>query len=227
MKITKIARQVKRPDRYSVYVDEKYEFSLHEQQVAELGIKVSQELTTDELGTLKGDSLFGKAYERTLKYILIRPRSKKEIMDYLVRTYMYPKPKIFTNKKGERVIKKQSVDKIKTQSIIDRVIYRLDERGYINDEHFAKAWIESRQFTKKPSRRKLQQELQQKDVDSDIIATLLQNYELTETENLNHVIAKKRRLDRYSDDNKLIPYLLRQGFNYDDIKIALQEDQNK
>jgi regulatory protein len=223
MKITKLSQQAKRPDRYSVYVDEKYEFSLHEQQVAELGIRSGQELTEKQLADFKDDSLFGKAYERTLKYVFMRPRSKKEILDYLTRSYMYPKPKIYLNKSGDRVVKKQIVDKLSTQNIIDRVIQRLESRGYINDEAFAKAWFESRQFTKKPSKRKLQQELQQKGVDQEIIATLLQNYESTESNNLKHIIDKKRRIGRYSDVNKLIPYLLRQGFSYSDIKDELSE----
>lgn len=221
MKITKISQQIKRPDRYSVYVDEKYEFSLHEQQVAELGIKSGQELTEKQLEDFRGDSLFGKAYERTLKYVFMRPRSKKEILDYLSRIYMYPKPKVYINKSGDRVVKKQVVDKLATQNIIDRVLERLESRGYINDEVFAKAWFESRQFTKKPSRRKIQQELQQKGVDQEIIATLLQNYDSTEVDNLRYLINKKQKVGRYQDEAKLIPYLLRQGFSYSEIKREL------
>ncbi|MCB9822993.1 RecX family transcriptional regulator [Candidatus Nomurabacteria bacterium] len=224
MKITKISQQIKRPDRYSVYVDGKYEFSLHEQQLAELSLKSNQEVSDDQLSEYKNDSLFGKAYERTLKYVFMRPRSKKEILDYLARSYMYPKPKVYINKSGDRVVKKQVVDKLATQNIIDRVIERLESRGYVNDEVFAKAWFESRQFTKKPSRRKIQQELQQKGIDQEIIATLLQNYESTETDNLRYLIDKKRKISRYQDDAKLVPYLVRQGFSYSDIKRELSID---
>lgn len=224
MKITKISQQIKRPDRYSVYVDGKYEFSLHEQQLAELSLKSNQEVSDDQLSEYKNDSLFGKAYERTLKYVFMRPRSKKEILDYLARSYMYPKSKVYINKSGDRVVKKQVVDKLATQNIIDRVIERLESRGYVNDEVFAKAWFESRQFTKKPSRRKIQQELQQKGIDQEIIATLLQNYESTETDNLRYLIDKKRKISRYQDDAKLVPYLVRQGFSYSDIKRELSID---
>ena len=224
MKITKISQQIKRHDRYSVYVDRKYEFSLHEQQLTELSLKTNQEVSDDQLSEYKNDSLFGKAYERTLKYVFMRPRSKKEILDYLARSYMYPKPKVYINKSGDRVVKKQVVDKLATQNIIDRVIERLQSRGYVNDEVFAKAWFESRQFTKKPSRRKIQQELQQKGIDQEIIATLLQNYESTETDNLRYLIDKKRKISRYQDDAKLVPYLVRQGFSYSDIKRELSID---
>ena len=224
MKITKISQQIKRPDRYSIYVDEKYEFSLHEQQLSELSLKTGHEISEDQLNEYKNDSLFGKAYERTLKYVFIRPRSKKEILDYLSRSYMYPKPKVYINKSGDRVVKKQAVDKLATQNIIDRVVERLESKGYVNDEAFAKAWFESRQFTKKPSRRKIQQELQQKGVDQEIIATLLQNYESTEIANLRYLIDKKQKISRYQDESKLIPYLVRQGFSYSEIKRELSID---
>jgi SOS response regulatory protein OraA/RecX len=36
------------------------------------------------------------------------------------------------------------------------------------------------------------------------------------------VIERKRRQTKYQDDTKLMQYLARQGFGYDDIKSALQ-----
>jgi SOS response regulatory protein OraA/RecX len=41
---------------------------------------------------------------------------------------------------------------------------------------------------------------------------------------LKSTIEKKRRQSKYSDDLKLMQYLARQGYNYDDIKTALQAD---
>ena len=70
----------------------------------------------------------------------------------------------------------------------------------------------------------MKQELQQKGVDQEIIATLLQNYELTEADNLKHLITKKQKISRYQDNDKLIPYLIRQGFSYNDIKRELSQD---
>lgn len=227
MKVTKISQQVKRPDRYSVYIDERYSFSLNEYQLAGSGLRLGKELTVDELDTFQQDSQFGKAYERSLNYVMIRPRSEREIREYLTRTFLYPKPKVFTSKTGERVVKKQSVDKTSVQAMIERVMSRLKEKNYINDEIFAKAWIESREFSKKTSKRRLQQELQQKGVAPEIIATMLQNSEVNEHANLRGLITKKRRLSRYQDDAKLLPYLVRQGYSYSDVKDALGKDNDE
>jgi len=222
--ITKISQQVKRQDRYSIYVNEKYTFSLSEYQLAGSGLRVGKQFTQAELDELIGESNFGKAYERSLNYVMIRPRSEREIKDYLTRTFLYPKSKTYVDKAGKRHFVKQEVDKEKTNQMITRVIDRLRTKGYINDEAFAKAWISSRQLTKKSSKRKLEQELRAKNVDQDIISTLLQSADINEEVNLRAFIDKKRRNIKYHDDVKLTQYLLRQGFNYQDIKDALSNN---
>lgn len=224
MKITKIQQQVKRKDRYSVYIDEKYSFSLSDYQLVSSGLRVGKEFTPDELDEFLQESSFGKAYERALNYVMIRPRSEQEILDYLTRTFLYPKPKVFTDKHGNRQIKKQEVDKQKVSHMIERVMIRLREKGYINNESFAHAWVNSRSLTKKTSKRKLELELRTKGVSSEIIATTLQNENINEISNLKELIVKKRKLTRYQDDTKLTHYLLRQGFLFDDIKSALDEE---
>lgn len=223
MKVTKIQQQAKRKDRYSVYIDEKYRFSLSDYQLVGSGIKIGKEFSEAELDEFLQESQFGKAYERTLNYVMIRPRSEREIKDYLTRTFLYPKPKIFTDKSGERRIKKETVNKEQAQLLIERVMDRLREKGYINDEAFAKAWVASRQLTKKSSKRKLEQELRQKGITTEIIATILQNQDEHELDNLRTLIIKKRKLTKYQDDVKLTQYLLRQGFNYDDILSLVKE----
>jgi NUDIX domain. len=53
MKITAITQQVKRTDRYSIFVDGKYAFSLSESGLLASGLAVGQELTPAELKKLK------------------------------------------------------------------------------------------------------------------------------------------------------------------------------
>jgi regulatory protein len=224
VKVTKIQQQVKRNDRYSVYIDEVYSFSLSDYQLVSSGLHVGKEFTADELDAFLQESNYGKAYERSLNYVMIRPRSEREIREYLARTFLYPKPRMYKTKSGETIIKKPHVDKQKTTRMIERVAERLREKGYINDEAFAKAWINSRQLTKKTSKRKLEQELMVKGVHSEIIASLLQNRDDLEKENLKDIIAKKSRQTKYHDQTKLMQYLVRQGFSYQDVKEGLEQD---
>jgi regulatory protein len=222
MKVTKIQPQVARKDRYSVYIDGTYRFSLHEYQLAGSGLRLGKELTPEDVENFANESQFGKAYERALNYIMIRPRSEKEIHDYLVRTFLYPKPKSYVDKNGVRRVKKIQVDTALVTNMITRVMTRLHEKGYIDDLAFARAWVDSRQQLKKSSVRKVTQELRAKGVKDNIIVTVMQNSEVDDRANLRALIAKKQRLSRYQDTVKLTQYLLRQGFSYDDIKEELQ-----
>lgn len=156
-----------------------------------------------------------------LGYIMMRPHSSKEIHDYLVRILFYPRPKSYVDKSGQRQYIKQAIDKVQAQQILDRVVARLSEKGYINDEVFANAWVASRTSNKKSSTRKMRQELLVKGVSDQIIATVLQKNDINERDNIKYIISKKWRQQKYQDDTKLKQYLLRQGFSYDDIKDTL------
>jgi SOS response regulatory protein OraA/RecX len=61
-------------------------------------------------------------------------------------------------------------------------------------------------------------ELRQKRIDDETIQKVLDDDQADEQEILKELINRKRRQTRYRDDQKLIAYLARQGFNYSDIK---------
>jgi regulatory protein len=218
VKITDISVQARNPDRVNVSVDGKYRFSLDIIQVTELGIKRDKEYTEEELVELEYESQFGKIYARALEYTLMRPHSAKEVRDYLWRKTRTTRVRVRdTNETRE----KPGV----SQAIVDRVYERLVERGHINDEKFAQFWVENRQASKGISQRKLTAELRAKGVESSVIDTAMQNSPREEKSEIRKVLDKKRH--RYDDEQKLIAYLMRQGFSYDSIRDALSNtDEN-
>lgn len=198
MKITKISQQVKRPDRYSVYLDEKYAFSLREAELFTLGLHSGQEISEEQLAEYQNESEFGKWYDRTLNLLSFRFRSEWELRDYLRR-------------------------KECPQTVTEKILNKLSNNGYVNDELFAQRWVESRRLMKATSRRKLSQELRAKRISSDIIDNVLaaDKEDTDEREVLRQLVEKKRA--RYPDQLKLMQYLARQGYSYDDIKQVLNE----
>lgn len=210
MRITNIAVQAKDKNRVNVSVDGKYRFSLDLFQLSDLGIKIGREYTEEELLELETESQFGKLYARTLEYCLMRPHSAKEVRDYL-----YKKTRDTRTKNG-------AVKKGISNQITSRVFERLKEKGYIDDEKFTQYWIENRSVAKGVSKRKLIAELRSKGVDLQIIDQSFENSDRSDTDELKKVLAKKR--SKYTDDQKLMAYLARQGFSYDDIKNALESD---
>ena len=107
----------------------------------------------------------------------------------------------------------------------DEIINRLTDLGFINDKTFARNWVENRHLLKPTSKRKLQQELRAKHIAGDIIDSVLRDDETGDREELRLLVEKKRRLPKYRDDEaKLMQYLARQGFGYEDIKTVLRSE---
>jgi len=210
MKITAVTGQQKDKNRVNIMVDGKYRFSLDIFQYADLGIKIGKEYTNEELTELETESQFGKAYARALEYCLMRPHSAKEMRDYLYRKTRDTRTKTGEIKKGI------------TQAIATRVFDRLVSKGYIDDEKFARYWVDNRNLTKGTSQRKLTAELRSKGVSQVIVERFLAESDRSDENEITKIIAKKRA--RYPDDQKLMQYLARQGFSFDDIRQALMSD---
>lgn len=203
MKITAIKAQVKNPERVSLFVDGSYSFSLSHSQLLEQKIFVGKEVTNEQLEQLKQVSDYGKLLERVMNYVMIRPRSVREVRDYLWRKQAAP-------------------------DASEQIMHYVQTRGYVNDESFTKSWIRARQLTKPVSKKRLTAELRQKGVAQDIITKILADQDeqgYNEETALRELITKKRKLARYQDEQKFIAYLARQGFGFDAIKNALAESE--
>ena len=202
MKITKITQQQKRADRYSIFVDEKYSFSLSENALLESRLHSGQELSKEQVGEFKKLSADDKLYNRALRYVAMRPRTRWEIETYLSRKEASP-------------------------ALVEQIVNKLSNIDLLNDEKFARAFIADRKLLRPTSRRKLIMELRKKHIDNDVIEAALAEDTPDERATLREVIARKRRQTKYQDDLKLMQYLARQGFNYDDIKSVLQDGQQE
>ncbi len=199
MKITSIKQQLKQTNRYSVFVDEKYSFSLSETALLKAGITSKQELTAQQINDYKQLSNDDKLYNRALNYVAMRPRSIWEVRTYLSR-------------------------KEAPEALIDQLIERLVDLQLLDDGKYAASFVHDRQLLRPTSKRKLILELKKKHVADVYIQAALEANDLDESTSLQQVIEKKRRQSKYQDDQKLMQYLARQGFGYGDIKSALSQD---
>lgn len=199
MKITTIKQQAKRTDRYSVFVDGTYSFSLSETVLLRSGLASGQELTPAQVDDFKQLSADDKMYNRALHYVAMRPRTVWELRTYLRR-------------------------KEASEALTDSSIQRLTKLGLLNDAALANSFVRDRQLLRPTSRRKLVLELKKKRVADEHIEAALADNDVDEADSLQQVILKKRRQAKYQDDEKLMQYLARQGYGYGDIKTALAKD---
>ena len=113
-----------------------------------------------------------------------------------------------------------------TSEMIQEVVSRLESQNYINDQDFARYFIENRHQNKGISTKRLIQELKIKGIDSDIIEQAMfdqgtGNFLRDEEVEIEKMI--KKQLRKTSDRQKIIAYLARQGFSYDLIKTKLDQ----
>ena len=228
LKITDIRQAAKNENRVNVFVNGKYAFSLDVAQVVDMGVKIGRVINEEELADFKKASEFGKAYQRTLEWVLMRPRSRRELRDYLKRREIRSEAKE-RKKDWERdreiadlIARGENVDAKRLEKRAERtknrvkydfkdlILERLVKRGYVDDAKFAWYYVENRFVKNGVSRKRLKMELMKKGISQEIINEVLS--ERNDKEEILKIIAKKRA--KYTDE-KLVAYLCRQGFSYD------------
>jgi regulatory protein len=197
MKITSIRQQVKNPERANIFINSKYSFSLSLNELVAQKLKIGQNIDESDQKRLKKLSEDGKLKTRSLEWVMNRPRSTREFKNYLYRKKASPE---------------------QSESLIEV----FTNRGYLSDAKYAKWLIEIRRRGGK-SERAIRSELSGKGVDREVADEALKDGS-DERSRLKDVITKKQKLPRYkADPQKLMQYLARQGFTYDDIKSVMNK----
>jgi regulatory protein len=108
-----------------------------------------------------------------------------------------------------------------TEQIVDTVIERLREYGYLNDARFAQNYASLRVQQRPLGRQRMERDLRMKKIDKETVdAALDLVYEETpEAELIDSAIAKRIRLrgrpKTRAEAKKLFDHLLRQGFAFE------------
>ena len=200
--ITALKVGIKNANRVNVHVNGKFLCSLDALQVTDMGLKLDGLVDLEEL---REASEFGKMYSRVKDWALIRPRSEKETYDYL--------------RKGRRKRVRISKGEYHTEyvkgeeDLYKKVIQRLKNRGFVDDKKFAEIWGEKRKIRSGISQRRLKLELLSKGIGDE--AATLAIAKRDDVEEVKKVIQRKKKS---LTTERLIRYLLQQGFPYDIVK---------
>lgn len=146
-----------------------------------------------------------RTMNRAVKLLAAKPRSIRELRERLLE-------KLWTN-----------------EAIVDRVIEKLKEYKYLDDEQFARDTALSKLRQKPQGKRRLQQSMSQKKLDKDVVATAIADAfeKMPEDGLIDLAIAKRLRLkgkpETREDTKKFYDHLLRQGFGFDLIREKMSE----
>ncbi len=188
--ITALERQKKNPRRVNVYLDG--HFALGLEGVLAARLRVGQTLTQADLARLQDQDTLERATALALEFLARRPRSEAEVRQRL-------------SKKGFAPV------------VVEEVLARLRELALVDDEAFARFWVENRSQFRPRGVQGLRYELRQKGVPAE---TVDQALEQIDEEELIWSVARTRAsrllaapIDSHEFQRKLGGFLLRQGFD--------------
>lgn len=193
--ITAIQRVPQASKRYHVYIDGEYAFSVHEDVLLEFRLLKGKKINPAELALIFQEEEKKKLERTALRYLSYRPRTTREMQDYLT--------------------KKQF-----RQDQISSLLEKWKKEGYLDDEAFARQWVTERMNNQKKGRYLLQHELAQKGIDEAIMTRILDDID-PELERRACLAAAEKKwasltgLKEDKQKEKLFRYLYGRGFAYD------------
>lgn len=230
--ITSIEPQKKKENRFNVFINGQFAFAASAETIFKHHLKTDQSISQETIEKLVKENEYGLLLDKTLQWISSRPHSEKELMTYLNK----PNPKAKTPR-----------SELAAQMVVDK----LTTLGYINDEEFARWYIESRTRSRPRGKRLLALELRAKGVGQEIISRLLEDraevqsssppilplsplspvLPQSESDLALKVAQKKlssyKNLERREFYQKMGAYLARRGFDWETIKAVIDQISEK
>lgn len=201
--VTAIEPQKKRIGRFNIYLDGHFAFGVDENILVKNQLKVNRQLTDDQVLNLINQSILGKLTDQALRFLSYRPRSEKEVADYLVKKIS----------QGEGLKYNQA----KESPMIGKIIAKLTRYGYLNDHEFARWWFDSRMRARPKGPTLIKAELIKKGIDKEIIENV-QDRSPDQVALAKKAVAKKlekwQKLPQLEFKKKLYQFLLSRGFDY-------------
>lgn len=187
--ITALEIQKRNKERVNVYLDGEFAFGLTLIQAAQL--RKGQVLTDAQISALRSDDEVNKAYDHAVRFLGYRPRSVSET-------------------------RKNLIEKGYPEEAIEVCLAKLIAQGYLDDEAFARYWVDNRSEFKPRGARALRVELRLKGIPDAIISTILAEQDAQD----DAYRAAKDKVRRYKGKSqremkhKIGQFLARRGFDY-------------
>jgi len=174
----------------NIYLDGEFAFGLS--SILAAWLTEGQELSEEKVVTLQTEDELEITYQKALHYLGYRPRSSSEVRQNLL-------------KRGV------------SDELVEKTITRLRQAGLVNDQEFARAWIENRNTFQPRSKSALRFELHRKGLSDELVQPVLD--ELVDDQPLALEAGRKysHRLTGLAWPEfrmKLSGFLARRGFSY-------------
>ena len=191
-------------NKYKIYFDNE-SLIVYEDVILKYNLLYKKDIDNDLLIEINKENYKSSIYDVSIKYISVRMRSKKELEEYL---------------------KKKKYD----QKDIEETIKRLQSQDLLNDEKFAKSYINDKLYLTNYGLTKIKNDLLKLGVEEYIIDAIVNNIDLQViNDKLSKIIDKELKINSKLPTNKLnnkiIIRCINLGYNYEDI-LNILNDKN-
>ncbi len=191
-------------NKYKIYFDNE-SLIVYEDVILKYNLLYKKDIDNDLLIEINKENYKSSIYDVSIKYISVRMRSKKELEEYL---------------------KKKKYD----QKDIEETIKRLQSQDLLNDEKFAKSYINDKLYLTNYGLTKIKNDLLKLGVEEYIIDAIVNNIDLQViNDKLSKIIDKELKINSKLPTNKLnnkiINRCINLGYNYEDI-LNILNDKN-
>ena len=162
---------------------------------------MGQDLGEEKIASLKAEDEREVTYQKALHFLSYRPRSSAEVRQNLLKHGI-------------------------SESLIEETVNRLQGAGLVNDEAFARAWVENRNTFRPSGKPALRMELRRKGLSDEIVQSVLDTQVNEETLAFEAARKYARRLaglEWPEFRQKLGGFLARRGFSYTAIAPVVSE----
>lgn len=210
--ITKITQQKRDSERFNIFVDGRYAFSVHESVLVKFALTKGMTLDDWVLDEVVYEDEIEKAFNRALHYLAFRMRSEMEV-----------KKKLLSLEFGE--------------SVVLEAIVKLKRLGFLNDEAFSEALVQTEKNASRKGPRAIRQALYQKGISKELQEQALAIY--SEEDQLGNAlklaektIQANQKLPPAQVKQKIQGALLRKGFSYDQVsdvlnRVTIERDEEE
>ena len=199
MQITSVEKIKKSKEKFSVYIDGRFSFSIAEDDYLSLHLYDKSELSQDEIDYIKNTINFRAAKNYALKYLSYKLRTEKEVR-------MKLQDDGFHSDSNEKALEE------------------LTALGYINNKIFVQKYVYDRSKLKPKSKKLIKMELLGKGIQEDIIDEVLNDWNVDEASVAESLV--KRKFGKYDLEDEKIKrkaymFLKHRGFCHDVIESAI------
>ena len=205
MKITAVKQQAHCPQKYNVFVDGAFAFSLIKEDIIYFKLKEGNEIAQEKYDFIQNELIYIQAQDKALHYIGYKMRTEKEVCQKLYQ-------------KGF------------AENVVQRVMEFLKKYEYVDDEKYCEGYIKERLLISPRAKYALKMELRQRGVLESTICKVLDKMDIDELGDAVRLLEKKCfYLDDMNEKEKkrLFGFLQRRGYCYDIIKEAFAYVQKK